>query len=241
MILQQFAVTAGRHLFAVDYPSLREYAENVLKHNELIYIVVKDDNGESILAIGDLPTPGQVQGEDETAATGVLHVRSDVIFVGRRLGEVNLGFTLAIMEQTVAAVLRRGILIAATEIALSIIAALLVGAALTRNLGRLAEFAQRFGRGEEGEPIPIVSSDETGVLADTLNQMMSQRRSAERALRDSERDLMNLIEGSVQGVLLVTKERRPLFANRACAQIFGFESPGPDPRPRKHRGTDRFA
>lgn len=58
VILQQFAATAGRQLFAVDYPSLREYAENVLKHNELIYIVVKDDDGESILAIGDLPTPG---------------------------------------------------------------------------------------------------------------------------------------------------------------------------------------
>ena len=225
VILQQFAATAGRYLFAVDYPSLREYAENVLKHTEIIYIVVKDNSGDTVIAIGDPPKPERLQDGGEAISASVLQVRDDVIFVGKPLGEVTLGFTLEVMEQTVAAALRRGILIAATEIALSIIAALLIGIALTRNLGRLAEFAQRFGRGEPADPLDIRSSDETGMLARAFDQMVSQRQSAERALRESERDLMNLIEGSVQGVLIVTKDRRPLFANRACAQIFGFESP----------------
>lgn len=37
--------------------------------------------------------------------------------------------------------------------------------------------------------------------------------------------LQGLIEASLQGVLMVTKEYESLLANQTCARIFGFESP----------------
>ncbi len=46
-----------------------------------------------------------------------------------------------------------------------------------------------------------------------------------RSLRASEEALQGLIEASLQGVLIVTKEYEPLLANQTCARIFGFESP----------------
>jgi len=46
-----------------------------------------------------------------------------------------------------------------------------------------------------------------------------------RALRASEETLRRLIEASLQGVLIVTKEYEPLLANQSCARIFGFASP----------------
>ena len=46
-----------------------------------------------------------------------------------------------------------------------------------------------------------------------------------RELRVSEETLQRMIEASLQGVLIVTKEYEPLLANQTCARIFGFESP----------------
>ncbi len=46
-----------------------------------------------------------------------------------------------------------------------------------------------------------------------------------RSLRGSEEALQGLIEASLQGVLIVTKEYEPLLANQTCARIFDFESP----------------
>ncbi len=57
-----------------------------------------------------------------------------------------------------------------------------------------------------------------------LEEEAGTRRAVEERLRESERDLRNLIEGSVQGILIVTEDRKPRFANQACAEIFGFES-----------------
>ncbi len=45
-----------------------------------------------------------------------------------------------------------------------------------------------------------------------------------RSLRASEETLQRLIEASLQGVLIVSKDCVPLLANQTCARIFSFES-----------------
>ena len=52
---------------------------------------------------------------------------------------------------------------------------------------------------------------------------ITEARRAERALRDSEGKFRSLVEGSVQAVV-IHSEGRPLFANRAFVQMFGFDS-----------------
>ncbi len=50
------------------------------------------------------------------------------------------------------------------------------------------------------------------------------RKAIEKALRDSERRYRDLIEGSIQGVL-IHAEGKIVFANQAYADIFGYDSP----------------
>jgi diguanylate cyclase (GGDEF)-like protein/PAS domain S-box-containing protein len=53
---------------------------------------------------------------------------------------------------------------------------------------------------------------------------ITQGKRAERALLDSEERFRYLIEGSIQGIL-IQQDSRPLFANKAFAEIHGYESP----------------
>ena len=52
---------------------------------------------------------------------------------------------------------------------------------------------------------------------------ISERKKMESALKDSEERFRNLIEGSIQGIL-IHRDLKPLFVNEAYAQIFGYDS-----------------
>ncbi len=53
---------------------------------------------------------------------------------------------------------------------------------------------------------------------------ITDRKQAEQALRESEERYRNLVEGSIQGIL-IHREHRPLFANQTFAEIFGYADP----------------
>lgn len=53
---------------------------------------------------------------------------------------------------------------------------------------------------------------------------VTERIQAQQALRQSEQRFRDLIEGSIQGIL-IQRKRRPLFANQAYAGILGYASP----------------
>lgn len=64
---------------------------------------------------------------------------------------------------------------------------------------------------------------EGGIVA--IWSEITQRKEAEEALRDSEERFRNLIEGSLQGMVVLTPDLVPRFANQAYADIFGCGSP----------------
>ncbi len=52
---------------------------------------------------------------------------------------------------------------------------------------------------------------------------VTERKEAQDALRFSEERFRNLIEGSVQGLVVINQDWKPVFANQAAARIFGFD------------------
>jgi diguanylate cyclase (GGDEF)-like protein/PAS domain S-box-containing protein len=52
---------------------------------------------------------------------------------------------------------------------------------------------------------------------------ITQRKQVEEALRESEEHFRNLIEGSIEGIL-IDRSRKPLFANQSFADMLGYES-----------------
>ncbi len=57
-----------------------------------------------------------------------------------------------------------------------------------------------------------------------LKVEVAERKRAEAALQESEEQFRNLIEGSVQGIV-IHRAGKPVFANQATADIFGYDNP----------------
>ncbi len=72
---------------------------------------------------------------------------------------------------------------------------------------------------------PMERHDSPRALAEhAQGRREAARVEMKPGLRASEETLQGLIEASLQGVLIVSKECKPLLANQTCARIFGFES-----------------
>lgn len=59
----------------------------------------------------------------------------------------------------------------------------------------------------------------------SLQDELAERQRAEEALRQSEAHYRALVEGSLQGIAIVTREEIRIFANSALAHMLGYEKP----------------
>jgi PAS domain S-box-containing protein len=68
--------------------------------------------------------------------------------------------------------------------------------------------------------------DEQGHLVEyqSVGRDITEQQRAREALQESEQRFRNLVEGSIQGIL-VHRDTKPLFVNRAYAHILGYDSP----------------
>jgi two-component system cell cycle sensor histidine kinase PleC len=70
----------------------------------------------------------------------------------------------------------------------------------------------------------LVVAKRRGSRRDASGSRSAERAQFERTIEDRETRFRNLIEGSIQGVL-IHRDGKPLFANQAMADLFGYESP----------------
>ena len=67
-------------------------------------------------------------------------------------------------------------------------------------------------------------ADELGDIASAMDQMRTNLRESYDELAESEDNFRHLIEDSAQGYF-IHEDRRPVFVNRALAEMFGYEGP----------------
>lgn len=100
--------------------------------------------------------------------------------------------------------------------------ALLTGRTVTLPLARLAEGARRFGRGEPGQPLPLLGASELQEVTSAFNEMARRREQAERHLQDATAFLDAMIAASPLPVVSVDLQGRVLTWSPAAERTFGW-------------------
>ncbi len=223
-LIEQIANTSGGYLLEIDYASLEEYLRNVAHQKELAYLVVLDRDHRPVVTLGQLPGISWPASDDHplTVEDGILDLNREIRIDNMVMGRVYAGFSLAEMRHAINAARLRSIVIAVTEIILTILVTVFIGVRLTRRLGRLATAAQQVGSGDYAVSVPTEIEDEVGMTAKAFNRMVgevSQRTHRLEAALARERVIE---ETSIDGMITYDAETRVMSVNPAMQQLFGY-------------------
>lgn len=223
-LLQEVAATSGSYMVEVDYARLKEYLSSIAENPELSYLVVLDRDRHPVVRLGSAPA-GYTPETDHSPAGVSDHrfdVADDIVFGGRKMGRVLMGFSLARMERAIHAARVHSVSIAAAEIVLTILATVLIGMHLTRRLGRLAEAAQRVGAGDYSVAVSTETDDEIGMTAAAFNGMVAEISARTRQLKAALARERVVKEVSIDGMITYDAASRILSLNPAMTSLFGY-------------------
>jgi len=194
-LIQQIADTSGSYMLAVDYASLQDYLNKVVNHKELSYVVVLNRDENPVVSLGNVPSvQWPAVDEHPSEVDGAIYDIARAIQVsGEPMGQVLAGFSLSWMEGAISKARFRGIVIAVSEIFLTVLATVLIGLHLTRRLGVLARAAEQVGAGDYSVSVPTETADEVGTTAAAFNRMVAEVSSRTRLLEQEEEKSRKLL------------------------------------------------
>ncbi|MGB5718935.1 MAG: ATP-binding protein [Gammaproteobacteria bacterium] len=216
-LIQQIADTSGSYMLAVDYASLQDYLNKVVNHKELSYVVVLDRDEKPVVSLGAVPGV-QWPAVDEHPSEvddAIYNIVRAIQVSGEPMGQVLAGFSLSWMESAINKARFRGIVIAVSEIFLTVLATVLIGLHLTRRLGALANAAELVGAGDYSVSVPTETADEVGTTAAAFNRMVAEVSSRTRLLEQEEEKSRQLLAENrrlVHASLEVQEEERKHLA-----------------------------
>jgi len=183
------------------------------QHDELAYAIVTDARGritgsfnEQVadatrfreVKMGDFQRTGMERvSETRGGATSdplLYQTLSPVRFEGKQIGSVYLGFSLRRLENEVEATRGRIAVIALGIFLLGIALANALSTLVTGPLRRIVATTEEIAAGARGLRAKVPFPDEVGVLANSINAMVSQLESSQDALEELNRNLETRVQ-----------------------------------------------
>ena len=156
-----------------DYATLRDLLDSLRSTPDIAYLAVTSADGRLLASSGrdasrPLPMPGQ-DGE-------LLHIAFPIVSFGQTYGQMHYGLSTGRIESATRTLFSQSLLIAVTEIILSLVLLSITAHLLTRNLRKLATASAQVADGDYDVTIPVAGHDEVAVLSGNFNRMISAVR-----------------------------------------------------------------
>ena len=142
---------------------------------------------------------------------------------GEPTGLVRTALPLTVVLEEVAAIPR---LIWPAALSVSIAVAVLtwvLAARVVRPVHILTTAAEQITAGEYRQDVFLQDRDELCTLAKSFNRMTKQLNVRETQLRESNRRLLTVLEGMVEGVIALDERERVVLANAAAGRLLSFD------------------
>lgn len=222
----QVAATSALYLFEMDTARLDEYVNQTMSHDELRFLAVYDVDGLRVAGRGPIPDLSTYpeNADPHDLRDGMLTVTQEVRNNGEIFGRAVLGFSLELMEQSLADARRQSLWLAAVLVLLTVLLSYLIGRALTRDLSAVSSAVADYGSGQTELSGLNAATDEVQLVVDALGNMSRERKQAEKQRDDTSRFYRSLIEHSSDVVIVLGVDGSIRFAGPSISRVLGYDS-----------------
>ncbi|OGQ78496.1 MAG: hypothetical protein A2289_15560 [Deltaproteobacteria bacterium RIFOXYA12_FULL_58_15] len=180
-LIAQMARKFGKGISINDDKDLSANLRALSETSEIDYAVVRRADGSTLVGSDGRDPKLKLEADQEIMTRKddeVLHLVHAVSYEEVRVGTIHLGFALRTLNEEIAANNRVALFVSLLAAAVGLVIGLLMGGVLARPIRQLADYATHVVvAGDLTQPLKVHSSDEVGVLAASLRQMVeSQRR-----------------------------------------------------------------
>ncbi|MEO8444484.1 MAG: ATP-binding protein [Gammaproteobacteria bacterium] len=143
---------------------------------------------------------------------------------GEAIGLIETRLPVATVESSVDALIRKLALVAGLLAVLAGLAGILLGRWVASPVRALTAAASRLGQGDFSTSIPAGGAAEVGTLARTMEDMRRSLVDLTDTLRSREAEAQAVLDGIVEGVYAVDRERRIRYLNPRAAELLGVQA-----------------
>jgi diguanylate cyclase (GGDEF)-like protein/PAS domain S-box-containing protein len=210
-----------------DYGALEEILKESQRAKGVSYLVLYDNYENMVASVGwdpHQPLPPvetDIAGADSGDPSS-FDTMTPIILAGQRYGVLRYGISTEFLQNAKSILVRQSLLIAAAEVALSIVLLALLGFWLTRHLAMLSRASEQVAAGNLDIHLPVRTQDEVGQLTRAFNYMSEAVRSRINELSASEARSHAIADYTYGWEHWTAPEGRLIWVNPSVERLTGY-------------------
>ena len=222
-----------------EYSVVIDHCMKVLEENpSILYVVITRKDGFSLIHTGAKWKAGQMEGiwnhastvppegmmlQSDLAGEKVFHYSYPFSYSGIRWGWINIGLSLQKFNEDLRLIYFRTIFILVLCVVVGLVLSYFFARRLTHPIFELTDITRRVRSGDLSARANLLTEDELGSLAQSLNSMTEALQSSQRDLIVAREFIENIIKALIDPLIIVNPDGTIRMVNRATLNLLGYE------------------